>query len=165
MSQRRSRSVKALSPNTPAVARKRALNCRRTIESFIARLRAVKSSADLHLLDGFDTFTVAGFLSFHRMGTDTLYKTHRDLLETLKHELTRVGSLMRRPAPRSVRTQSRKSEIARLKAEISELRSRLGKREQDCLILLQKLEAEMEVSKRLRQGADQTGQLSVLGPK
>lgn len=145
---RRKARATVVDARAPAVAKQRTADARLRIEAGIGELRLVLSWDALTNLVGLKSATLEGFVQWKGLGNDTLYKTHSDLLVPLKQELSRIRQLRPRSATKGTAKKKRWTEVASLRARLSEVEALLSARNKDCAELISQLES---ARKQIRQ--------------
>jgi hypothetical protein len=149
---RRKARATVVDARAPAIAKQRSAAARRRIEVGIGELRLVLSWDALSNLIGLKDVTVEGFLQWKGIGNDTLYKTHSDLLAPLKEELSRIRQLPPRSATTGTKKKKRSTEVASLRARLSEAEALLSARNKDCAELISQLESARKQIRQLTSG-------------
>ncbi len=149
---RRKARETAVDARAPAIAKQRTAEARLKIEAGIGELRLVISWDGLSNLVGLKSATLEGFLQWKGLGNDTLYKTHSDLLVPLKQELSRIRQLRPRSTIKSTKTKKRWTEVASLRARLSEAEALLSARNKDCAELISQLESARKEILQLKSG-------------
>jgi hypothetical protein len=150
---RRKARATVVDARAPAVAKQRTADARLRIEAGIGELRLVLSWDALTNLVGLKSATLEGFLQWKGLGNDTLYKTHSDLLLPLKQELSRIRQLRPRSATKgTAKKKKRWTEVASLRARLSEVEALLSARNKDCAELISQLESARKQIRQLEAG-------------
>lgn len=149
---RRKARATVVDARAPAIAKQRTADARIRIEAGIGELRLVLSSDALANLVGLKSVTLEGFLQWKSLGNDTLYRTHSDLLVPLKQELSRIRQLRPRSAITGTKKKKRWTEVASLRARLSEAEALLSARNKDCAELISQLESARKQIRQLEAG-------------
>jgi chromosome segregation ATPase len=149
---RRKTRTTVVDARAPAIAKQRTAEARLKIEAGIDELRLVLSWDALSNLMGLKSVTLEGFLQWKGLGNDTLYKTHSDLLVPLKQELSRIRQLRQRSTITSEKKKKRWTEVASLRARLSEAEALLSARNKDCADLISQLESARREIRQLKSG-------------
>jgi hypothetical protein len=151
---RRKARATVVDARAPAVAKQRTADARLRIEAGIGELRLVLSWDALTNLVGLKSATLEGFVQWKGLGNDTLYKTHSDLLVPLKQELSRIRQLRPRSVTKGTAKKKKKrwTEVASLRARLSEVEALLSARNKDCAELISQLESARKQIRQLEAG-------------